>query len=133
MIQEAGFKYDPPPTIPNSMRSLEMAELARDAGRFHEVHTGLFEAYWSRALDIGDMEVLLGIAREAGMDDVMVKEALEDGRYRERISSTTRVARELDFGGVPGWLIDDKLALSGAQPHETFGKAMSQLGYEPTG
>jgi hypothetical protein len=38
------------------------------------------------------------------------------------------VAYELGFGGVPAWLIDDRLLISGAQPHEAFGKAMSPAG-----
>jgi predicted DsbA family dithiol-disulfide isomerase len=131
MIEDAGFKYDPPPVIPRSMRSLELAELARDEGRFRQLHQALFEAYWSRGLDIGIIDTLLEIAAEAGLDRDNAHEALADGRYRERIASTTQVAYELGLGGVPAWLIDDRLVVSGAQPHEMFGKAMSQLGYEP--
>lgn len=133
MIEAAGFKYDPPSIIPNSMRSLELAELARDTGRFNEVHKRLFEAYWSRSLDIGNLEVLREIGAEAGIPPDEIEEAIEDGRYRERIYSTSGVAQELGFGGVPAWLIDDKLAVSGAQPHEVFQKGMSRLGYGPRG
>ena len=32
MIEEAGFVYTPPPVVPNSTRSLELAELARERG-----------------------------------------------------------------------------------------------------
>jgi predicted DsbA family dithiol-disulfide isomerase len=131
MIEDAGFKYDPPAIIPRSTRSLELAELARDAGRFRQVHQALFEAYWSRGLDIGNIETLLEIGAQTGMDRDTVQHALADGRYRERIASTTQVAYELGLGGVPAWLIDDKLVVSGAQPHEAFGRGMSQLGYEP--
>jgi predicted DsbA family dithiol-disulfide isomerase len=133
MIRAAGFTYGPPPVIPHSMRSLELAELARDEGRFEQVHPALFDAYWSRGHDIGKMEVLRQIADEAGLDGARVDEALSDGRYRERIASTTLIAQDLGFGGVPAWLVDDRMMISGAQPHEVLGTAMSRLGYEPLG
>ncbi|MDQ4058544.1 MAG: DsbA family protein [Actinomycetota bacterium] len=130
MIETAGFKYAPPPVIPHSMPSLELAELARDEGKFEPVHVQLFDAYWSLGLDIGSPEVLHEIAAEAGLDAGKLDEVWGDGRYRERIASTTLVAQELGFGGVPAWLVDDRMMISGAQPHNVFESAMSQLGYE---
>jgi predicted DsbA family dithiol-disulfide isomerase len=132
MIEDAGFTYDPADVVPNSMPSLELAELARDAGRFRPVHAALFDAYWSRRVDIGNTQTLRQIAVDSGLDAAKIEEALADGRYKERIASTTQVAYELGFGGVPAWLVDDRLMISGAQPHEEFERAMSRLGYEPT-
>ena len=131
MIEKAGFTYDPPPVISSSMPSLELAELARDAGRFTDVHFRLFDAYWSRHVDIGNADVLREIARDAGLDTGKLDEAWADGRYQERIALTTHAAIDLGMNGVPAWLIDDALLVSGALPHEVFEQAMIQLGYEP--
>jgi predicted DsbA family dithiol-disulfide isomerase len=131
MIEDAGFTYDPPDVLPNAMHSLELGELARDAGVFRELHGSLFTAYWSRHLDIGDPAVLEKIAVASGLDAGKVQEAFADGRYKERISFTTQAALDLGVGGIPSWLIDDKLLISGARPHEAFEDAMTQLGHEP--
>lgn len=131
LIEQAGFTYNPPDVIPNSKGSLQLAELARDEGRFHEVHTGLFRAYWSEHRNIGELQVLSEIAAGAGLNPSQVQQVLAEGRHEDRIDLTTRFAHELGTGGVPTWLIDDKLLVSGAQPHEVFERSMSELGHEP--
>jgi predicted DsbA family dithiol-disulfide isomerase len=130
MIEGAGFTYNPPEVVPNSMHSLELAELARDSGRFEELHALLFKAHWSEHLDIGDTGVLETIGSRVGLDPGEVHEVFADGRYRERIGFTTQAALDLGIGGTPTWLIDDKLLISGAKPHQVFERAMSQLGHK---
>jgi predicted DsbA family dithiol-disulfide isomerase len=38
---------------------------------------------------------------------------------------------ELGAGGVPAWVVDDRVLVPGAQPHELFERVMEQLGHEP--
>lgn len=131
LIEQAGFTYNPPDVIPNSKMSLQLAELARDQGKFDEMHDALFRAHWSEHLDIGSSDVLTEIAAKVGLDPGEVQEVLVEGRYEDRINLTTQSAYHLGTGGVPAWLIDDKLVVSGAQPHEFFDRSLSELGHEP--
>lgn len=131
LIQEAGFTYAPHPVVPNSMRSLEVSELARDRGRHADLHERLFRGYWSEGRDLGDAEALEELATAAGLDVGELREVLADGRYRERVARSTDVARYLGVDGVPAFLIDQKLLVVGAQPHEVFDRAMEQLGHPP--
>lgn len=96
LIEEAGFTYNPPSLIPNSKRSLQLAELARDEGRFHEVHTGLFRGHWSESLNIGEAEVLLEVAGRAGLDPGQVQQVFAEGQYEDRIDS--RPSRPTSWG-----------------------------------
>lgn len=130
MIEEAGFAYNPPDTIPNSRHSLEVAELARDRGCFQEVHGRLFRAHWSESRDIGSVEVLVEIGETASLEAAEVEKAVADGRYLERIRDATRRAGELGVDGVPAWMIDDRLLVPGAQPLTVFEQAMNRLGHE---
>jgi predicted DsbA family dithiol-disulfide isomerase len=115
--------------VPNSRRALMLGELARERGVFGDVHRRLFDAYWARDRDIGEEQVLVEEGAGAGLDDGEIAQALHDGRYLERIAAETRAAMELGVGGVPGWLIDQRLLVPGAQPYDVFERVLERLGH----
>jgi predicted DsbA family dithiol-disulfide isomerase len=128
MVEECGYTYNPPPeVVPNSMKALEVTELARDLGIHETVHDRLMHAYWSEAENIGDDETLLGLAAEAGVDRSEAVEALADGRFRSRIASATQDAHSLGINAIPSFVLDNRLLLVGAYPHEVFERAFAQL------
>ena len=109
-----------------------LAELAREAGRFDEVHPRLFEAYWVKGLDIGDDHVLLDVAEQAGVDRAEVADRLaEPGDLLQSIEQETRELVQAGVTGVPGWVVDDRFLVPGAQPHEVFERVLTGLGHEP--
>ena len=128
MVEECGYVYNPPAhVVPNSLKALEVTELARDAGLHEPVHDRLMHAYWSEAADIGDESTVLALAEEAGLDRGEAVEALADGRYRARIADSTREANLLGINAIPAFVLDDQLLLVGAYPHEVFERAFAQL------
>jgi predicted DsbA family dithiol-disulfide isomerase len=108
-----------------------IAELARERGTFDALHTRLFEAYWARGRDIGDERVLAEEGTAVGLDEGEIIDALRAGRYMERIEAQTRAAIELGAGGVPAWVIDQRVLVPGAQPHDVFARVLEQLGHSP--
>lgn len=131
MIEQAGFLYNPPDVVPNSLPSLFLAELARDEGLFEPMHRSLFTAYWSEGHNIGDPEVLREIAAGAGIDISQFAEALQKGRYSRRIAESTEHAHRIGVSGVPAWLIANRVVVMGAQPHEAFETLLRQQGNLP--
>jgi predicted DsbA family dithiol-disulfide isomerase len=128
MVEECGYTYNPPAeVVPNSMKALEVTELARDRELHVAVHDRLMHAYWSEGANIGDETTLLGLAQEAGLDRGDAIEALADGRYRERIVASTREANLLGIHAIPSFVLDERLLLVGAYPHEAFERAFAQL------
>jgi predicted DsbA family dithiol-disulfide isomerase len=128
MVEECGYTYDPPPAVvPNSLKALEVTELARDHGLHEAVHDRLMHAYWSERADIGDEDVLLSLAEESGVDRGEAADALADGRYRTRIAAATREANLLGINAIPSFVLDNRLLLVGAYPHEVFERAFAQL------
>ena len=115
--------------VPNSRRALMLGELARDRDRFGELHRRLFDAYWARGRDIGDDQVLVEEGTAAGLDRDEIVEALGNPEYLERVQAETRQALELGASGVPAWVIDERLLIPGAQPHELFARVLDRLGY----
>ncbi len=130
MFDEAGLPHaERLEKVPNSRRSLMLAELARERRVFDQLHPRLFDAYWARGLDIGDESVLCEEAAAAGLDEGEVIDALSDDRYLERVHEQTKAAVELGAGGVPAWVIDQRALVPGAQPHEVFERVLERMGY----
>ncbi len=117
--------------IPNSRRALMLGELARERDVFGTLHQQLFEAYWARDRDLGDVDVLVEEGVAAGLQETEIVEVLESDRYLDVIAKQTEMAIELGAGGVPAWVIDDRALVPGAQPHEVFERVLERLGYHP--
>jgi predicted DsbA family dithiol-disulfide isomerase len=115
--------------VPNSRRALMLAELARERGVFDQLHARLFDAYWARGRDIGDHGVLIDEGTAVGLAESDIVDALGNQSYLESVETETRTAIELGAGGVPAWVIDQRLLVPGAQPQEVFEKVLERLGY----
>ncbi len=125
---ERGLPYNPHPEIvPNSMRALQLTELARDLGRHEAVHDRLMDAYWRDAQNIGDPDVLCGIAAELKLPKDEVEEVLGGDRYRDRIADSTGRANASGANAVPAFVLDRRLLVLGAQPEAVFEQAFQQL------
>ncbi len=124
--------YNPPPgLVPNTMRALRATELARERGLHAAVHDRLMDAYWAEAQNIGDPEVLRVLAVEAGLDGAEVEEVLAGDTYRDRVHGLTAQAVSIGITGVPGFLLDRRLLVLGAQPQDVFERAFEQLSETP--
>lgn len=131
MVEEAGLVYAPAPdVVPRSRRALELAEVAREQGRFEQVHEQLMTAYWTDGRNIEAPEVLRDVAARAGLDVDGVDAVAADAASR-RVDESTREALDLGINGVPAWLIDSRLLVPGAQPHALFEHVMERLGHAP--
>lgn len=126
-VEAAGLEYGPPDHIPRSLKALALGELARDRGLYREAHERIMRAYWSEARDIGDDDVLVELAADAGLDPAEARAALTDEGYLGRVAGSTRAAQEHGVNAVPAFVLDDRLLVLGAQPHEIFEAALGQL------
>ena len=132
MIEEAGLPVSQDiEIVPNARKSLVLAELARDEGRFHDYAKATFGAYWAEGRDIGDDEVLLELAAKAGMDEHEARAELLQQQRLDRVLESSAQMTELGGTGVPAWVIDQTVLVPGAQPHEVFARILEKLGHEP--
>jgi predicted DsbA family dithiol-disulfide isomerase len=75
--------------------------------------------------------VLIAEGSAVGLGEQEIEAALGDPRYGERVAQQTEAAIELGAGGVPAWVIDERLLVPGAQPHEVFDQVLARLGHQP--
>jgi predicted DsbA family dithiol-disulfide isomerase len=125
-FEQQGLTYNPPAdVVPNTRLALQLTELARTRGIGVQMHERLMDAYWSEARNIGDIDELRALAAEVGIDDPDV--AWDDPVYLERVLASTAQAYSIGVTGVPGFVLDKRLLVLGAQPRELFEQAFAQL------
>jgi predicted DsbA family dithiol-disulfide isomerase len=117
--------------VPNSRAALNVGELARERGVHGPFHDRLMTAFWAEDLDISDPEVLAEEGAAFGLDRDEVIDAATSFPYQDRVDASSAAMLELGAGGVPAWVIDDRVMVPGAQPHEIFERVMAKLGIEP--
>ena len=86
----------------------------------------LFAAYFTRAENLADRTVLSSLAAEAGLDSDIAAQVLESDRFSEEVGLELGEAHELGLKGVPAFVIDRSLLVSGAQPPEVILGALQQ-------
>jgi len=120
------FHFDKVQLMPNTLPSHTLIKLAPEE-KTSEAVEAIYRAYFEHGLDIGNIDVLVGIAQELGMNAEEARAQLLAGAKNEEIQADLKWARELEITGVPFFVIDGKLALSGAHPAETFIKAFEKV------
>ena len=90
-----------------------------------QMHDRLMDAYWAEARNIGDLDELRALAAEVGIDDPDT--AWDEPLYLERVLASSAQAHSIGVTGVPGFLLDRRVLVLGAQPRELFEQAFEQL------
>lgn len=116
-----------PRVVANSHLALEAAEFARERGGFDAYHRGLFRAYFEQARDIGDPEVLCDLARETGVDDQHLRDALGERHYAALVDRMTDEARADEVLSTPTYVFSGGFRLVGAQDYEVFASVTRRL------
>ena len=123
-----GLSYNPPEVIPNTKLALQLTELARDRDLHEPFHRRLMDAYWTEGTNIGDPGELRRLAGEVGLPAEDVEQTIADGdAYLARVLESTRHAQSIGINGIPAFVLDRRLLISGAQPIEVFDQAFAQL------
>jgi predicted DsbA family dithiol-disulfide isomerase len=117
--------------VPNSRAALNVSELARERGVHGPLHDRLMTAFWAEDLDISDPLVLAAEGARFGLDRDEVVDVAATFAYQDRVDASSAAMLEMGAGGVPAWVIDDRVMIPGAQPHELFERVMQKLGIEP--
>ena len=104
----------------NTLLAHRLLVLAEYLGRQQELKERLLAAYFTEGKAIGDPEVLIELATEAGLDEADCREWLDSGRGRDEVADQLEFAANNGLHSVPTFVIDRKIAVPGAQQPELF-------------
>ena len=86
----------------------------------------LLAAYFVEGRHVGRVGDLADLAAEVGLDREEVVAALESGAHLDDVRADQQRALELGIRGVPFFVLDDRLGVSGAQDPEVLLGALRQ-------
>lgn len=109
----------------NTFDALRLTKFAQEKGH-NEIITKLFDAYFTKNLELSDHKVLKKIAVECGLDENEVEEVLNSDKYAAEVREDERKAALIGIHGVPYFIIGGKYGLSGAQPVEILKQAINE-------
>jgi len=121
-----GLGFDSGRPVGNTFDIHRVIHLGRGKGVQQELITAVNEAYFARARQVFDRDVITEVAAGAGLDVSAVREVLDGDAYADAVRQDELEARQLRISGVPFFVFDMTLGVSGAQPAETFTSALNQ-------
>ena len=113
---------------PNTLGAHALIAFAQQGGQNagNDVKERLLKAYFIDNRFIGSVDVLADIAREAGLDAGAARAFVTDPQQREAVASADAQARSMGIQGVPFFIFNQKVAVSGAQDPAALLAAMQQ-------
>ena len=122
LMEQEGLPYDSERKMTyNSRLAQELGKWAESKGKGDEIHGPLFRAYFVEAKNIGQREMLAGIAERIGLPREEAVEVLASRSFREAVDADWRRCAELGVDAVPTFLVGRR-ALVGAHPYEELEK-----------
>ena len=112
------FALDKIKRTPNTANSHRLIRLARTMNCQTEAVNVLFSAYFERGLDIGNVEVLVKLAEEIGLERGMAYAHLSTETDLNAVYTENARMHRLGITGVPCYIFNEGRAIAGAQEPE---------------
>jgi predicted DsbA family dithiol-disulfide isomerase len=120
--EQAGiqFEFERIEITPNTIAAHRLIRFADRFGAQDKIVEQLFNAYFLDGRNIGDIDILIALNAEAGLNSDEAAVFLESDEDMDAVKSEDMQARQLGIQGVPFYILDQQYAISGAQEPEAF-------------
>jgi predicted DsbA family dithiol-disulfide isomerase len=112
------FAFDQIARTPNTFDAHRLIAYAQTQAKQHALVESLFRVYFTEGRDIGERQVLCDLAGDAGMERTEVEGFLASDRGAGEVRLEEDRGRRLGVNGVPFFLVEGRVALSGAHEPE---------------
>ncbi|TLU99247.1 DsbA family oxidoreductase [Dyadobacter luticola] len=127
MAADAGLEYNmDQAVVANSFDAHRFVQFAKTKGLGDAAEEQLFKAYFTDGKNTADIETLVSLGAEIGLDAEELRAVLDGTKYSDEVRKDIHEAQQVGARGVPFFVLDRKYAVSGAQHSETFLNALEQ-------
>ena len=103
----------------NSRLAQELGIWAAEQGKAHSYDMAVFTAYFGEGRNLAKRDVLLDIAKQAGLDEGKAGQILADRSYSDKVDRDWDLSRRLGIQAAPTFVMGDN-RLVGAQPYQAL-------------
>ena len=125
--EQYGLDLNQGPWGIDSRPALIGAKYAEAQGMGLAYHEGILRAYWHEAQNIGETDVLVKIAEEAGLERDGFLAALQEPTWEQEVLGDVATAHSYGINGVPALIFQNKYLVSGAQPYDVLTQVVEQI------
>ncbi|WP_223653070.1 DsbA family oxidoreductase [Hymenobacter psoromatis] len=128
VAQEVGLAYDFDRAVPaNTFLAHQLIHFGAHHGRQDAAKERLMAAYYQEGRDLNNLDTLVNLAAEIGLDADAARQALLAGTYANEVRRDEYEAQQIGVRGVPFFVFEDKYAVSGAQPSAVFAEVLEKV------
>ena len=124
--EQIPFAFEKIQRTPNTFAAHRLVWYAAQQGKQDAMVEALFRGYFLEGKNIGDVKTLTHVAAEARLDRTETEEFLESEKGVVEVKAEETVGRQLGIRGVPYFVFNGTVSISGAQPPDMFVSAIRQ-------
>lgn len=113
--------------IPNTFNSHKLIYWSKEYDCHTEVVENLFKAYFEKSKDISNIDILLEIAEDSGLNKEEIRKKFSEDLDNETIIEEEKKNRENGVMGVPTYVINDGITLTGSQSVDSLVKLLKHM------
>ena len=111
---------------PNSSKMHSLIYAAKETNNDIELIENFFKAFFIDGMNLTDFEIVSKIASDSGLDSETINGVFHDNLFEKFVQEDIKMSKKYNITGVPFYVIDDSIGISGAQPPEVIVDAINQ-------
>jgi len=126
-LEDIDFRFDRISRVPNTLRAHRLMYFAESEGADQTaLAEELMKAFLERGEDIGDKEILVELAGRNGINARDAEKIIDDEAAKQVVLSREAQVRSSGIVGVPGYLLNRRLLVIGAQDTDALVNAFDR-------
>jgi predicted DsbA family dithiol-disulfide isomerase len=113
--------------LANSFNAHRLLHLAKKYNLANDLEELLFKAYLTEGKNVNDLDTLGKLGIEVGLDSEEISQVLNSDTYGSEVQQDQEEANAIGVQGVPFFVLDNKYAISGAQPAAAFLETLEKV------
>jgi predicted DsbA family dithiol-disulfide isomerase len=109
--REINVEFTLPEHRSNSRNALIGAEIAKKMGKFKQYHESIWRVHWDEKKDIADLDVLKGVASNAGIDPEIFERELSNPEFNAILKQNDKEADRIGVESVPSYVLGKRIVV----------------------
>ena len=121
------FQFNKIAKTPNSFFSHKLLAYAHNKKKQTQVLELLFYKYFIECEDIGNLDVLIKVSKDADIYDQQIEKYIISKEDNNSLLNEEKQAKNIGINGVPCFIFNKEIVVNGAQPTKNFIQIINSL------